>query len=392
MTASFGSAASRQVLRELHAAGYEAVFVGGAVRDAELGKKPLDIDITTSATPHQVKEVFRHTIDIGIEHGTILVLMHGEPIEVTTYRTDTTYNELSHTVYVTSLQEDLQHRDFTVNALAMTVDGELIDLFDGLKDLRQKVIRSVGRPEERIQEDPLRIFRALRFSSVLDFEIEWQTLYSMGQLASSLRHVAIERIKTEMDKLFQGLNPSRAFHYGREIGLPKLFSELFTAFESLDRYTPFLHARHGFAAMLTVTDTSATELARLYKLSNEEKRFLKLYEEAYAVRTERPFDLWDFYSYPTDVLEVVGRIYYTNHEGHDLSSQQIEQHKKQLPILQRADLAFTGKDLLIWSGKSGGRWTSEWIMKIERAVVYGQIENDALAIKEWFINETSREK
>ncbi|WP_313234649.1 CCA tRNA nucleotidyltransferase [Sporosarcina ureae] len=391
MTASFGSAASRQVIIELHAAGYEAVFVGGAVRDAKLGKKPLDIDIATSATPHQVKEVFRHTIDVGIEHGTILVLMHGEPIEVTTYRTEATYSDLRHPV-VPSLQADLQRRDFTINALAMTVDGELIDVFDGLKDLRQKIIRSVGNPGERLKEDPLRIFRALRFSSVLNFEIESETLHTMETLAPSLCHVAIERIKTEMDKLFQGQNPSRAFHYGREIGLPERFPELFAAFNSLDRYTPFLHARHGFAALLAVTDTTATELARYFKLSNEEKRFLKQCEEALAIRTQRAFDPWDFYSYPTDVLEVVEKIYCTNHKGYDLSNQQIEQYKNQLPISQRTDLAFTGNDLLKWSGKSGGKWTSDWIMKIERAVVYGQIENDALAIKEWFINEISREK
>ncbi|ARJ40210.1 hypothetical protein SporoP8_15740 [Sporosarcina ureae] len=392
MTTSFGSAASRQVVRELQAAGYEAVFVGGAVRDAELGKKPLDIDITTSATPSQVKEVFRRTIDVGIEHGTILVLMHGEPIEVTTYRTEATTSDACYPVYVASLREDLQHRDFTINALAMTVDGELIDLFDGLEDLQRKVIRAVGKPEERFQEDPLRIFRALRFSSVLDFDIEMETLHSMRTRLPSLHHVAIERIKTEMDKLFQGQNPSRAFHYGREIKLPEQFPELFAAFESLDRYTPFLHARHGFSAMLVVTDTPATELARLFKLSNDEKRFLKQCEEAYAKRKHRAFDSWDFYIYPTDILEVVGKIFNANHEDYDISKEQIEQYKKQLPILQRTDLSFTGKDLLRWSGKSAGKWTSDWIMKIERAVVYGHIKNDALAIKEWFINEISREK
>jgi len=395
MTSTFGSAASRQVILELSTAGYEAVFVGGAVRDAELGKKPLDIDIATSATPHQVKEVFRHTIDIGIEHGTILVMMHGEPIEVTTYRTESTYSDQRHpdeVIYVNSLKEDLQRRDFTINALAMTVDGELIDLFDGLKDLKQKIIRCVGNPEERFGEDPLRIFRALRFSSVLDFEIEEKTLDSMKKLAPSLRHVAIERIKTEMDKLFLAENPSRAFHYGRQIGLPELFPELLAAFDTLDRYTPFLHARHGFAAMLAVTDTEAANLSRQFKLSNEEKRFLKQFEEAFASRRNHVFGPWEFYSYSTDVLEVVEKVYHVNHEHNELMTQQIEQYKEQLPIRTRTDLAFTGTDLLKWSGKSGGKWTSDWIKKIERAIVFGQIENDAQAIKDWFINEITREK
>ncbi|ARK25946.1 CCA tRNA nucleotidyltransferase [Sporosarcina sp. P37] len=395
MTISFSTAASRQVIRELQAAGYEAYFVGGAVRDALLGKQPLDIDITTSATPQQVKAIFSRTVDIGIAHGTILVLMQGEAVEVTTFRTESTYSDLrrpDEVVYVTSLKEDLQRRDFTINALAMTVDGRLIDLFGGQDDLKQRIIRSVGDPEERFGEDALRIFRALRFSSVLDFDIEAKTLDAMKKLAPSLRHITIERIKAELDKLFQGENPSRAFHYSREIGLPQLFPEFLSAFNSLDASTPFLHARHGYAAMLALTDATAAELSRYFKLSNEEKRFLTQCEEARAIRSQRKFDSWDYYSFPADVLETAEKITHSNHESSGLSRQQIEQQKECLPIQQRADLAFTGNDLLTWSRKKGGKWTSEWIEKIERAVVHGRIENDAQAIKEWFIDEITREK
>lgn len=395
MTIPFGSAASRQVIRELQQAGYETVFVGGAVRDRMLGKKPTDIDIATAAAPEQVKRVFKRTIDIGIEHGTVLVLMHGEPIEVTTFRTGTTYSgkrRPDEVNDVPSLHEDLQHRDFTINALAMTVDEEVIDLFDGLQDIEHQIIRSVGDPGERFSEDPLRIFRALRFSSVLNFTIEPATLAAMKQLAPSLRVVAIERIKTELDKLFQGANPCRAFHYSSEIKLPELFPQLFSAFTELDRYAPFIDARHGYAAMLAETSETATDLAKHFKLSNEEKRFLKQCEEAVAVRFTRPFEDWEYFIFSTDVLEVAERIHFVNNQGTPMSSQQIERKKRTLPLRHRKELAFTGTDLLTWSGKQGGKWTSEWIGKIEYAVVQGRIKNDAQAIKEWFIHEITREK
>ena len=394
MTDSFGSAASRQVVTDLLAAGHEAVFVGGAVRDAELGKEPFDVDITTSATPHEVKKVFRQTIDVGIEHGTVLVLMHGEPIEVTTYRTEATYSDRrrpDEVVYVTSLQEDLKRRDFTINALARTIDGTLVDLFNGLDDLQQGKIRSVGNPEERFQEDPLRIFRALRFSSVLDFEIDHDTLNAMKKLSPLLDHVAVERIKAEMDKLFTGKNPSRAFAYSRRIGLPEKFRGLFGAFRSLERYTPFVSATHGYASMVVAGDSKAVDFARLFKLSNEEKRFLQQCEELLDIRSARPFDDWDFYRYPLDVFEVAGKIHRTRSGEEALERKQICLRQQRLPILKRTDLAITGNDLLRWSGRRGGKWTSEWLEKIERTVVFGRIENDAQAIKDWFIDEISRE-
>ncbi|MDV6377695.1 CCA tRNA nucleotidyltransferase [Sporosarcina sp. GW1-11] len=395
MTTPFGTEASRRVISELQSAGFETVFVGGAVRDFLLGKEPTDIDIATSATPEQVKKVFRHTIDIGIEHGTILVLAP-EPIEVTTFRTEEIYSDHRATdevVHGTSLKEDLQRRDFTINALAMTLEDELVDWFGGRADLEARVIRSVGKPRERFGEDPLRVLRALRFSAVLNFHIESETLEAMKQLAHELQHIAIERIKVEIDKLFQGVNPSKAFQYSREIGLPTLFPELFSSFEQLDSFVPFTHARHGWAAMLSMSEVSATELAHHFKLSNEEKRFLKQCEDALNLRASRSFDVLDMYYFPLDVLNVVERIRHAKYPDETTETyEQLVERKKQLPIQKRDELAFTGTDLLQWSGLRGGKWTSEWIEKIERAVVSGCIENDAQAIKEWFVYEISRKE
>lgn len=390
----FGTAAS-QVVSELQEAGFETVFVGGAVRDFLLGKTPTDIDIATAATPQQVKKVFRQTVDIGIEHGTVLVLAP-EPIEVTTFRTESTYSDHrrpDEVVYVTSLKEDLQRRDFTINALAMTLEGELIDLFGGQEDLRAKVIRSVGNPHERFGEDALRIFRALRFSAVLDFTIDPATLEAMKQLAGELRYIAIERVKVEMDKWFKGSNPSKAFNYSRDICLPTLFPERFSSFERLDSYAPFMDVRHGWVAMLLQSECSATSFAHSFKLSNEEKRFLKQCEEAFVVRVNRPFETWDIYFYPLDVLHIIERVRHAQFPNERLETrQQLDARKQQLPIQSRADLAFTGTDLIAWSGLRGGKWTSEWIEKIEREVVCGRMKNDAQAIKEWFVDEISRKE
>ncbi len=152
------------ILNTLKDAGYEAYFVGGSVRDTLLGLPIHDVDIATSAYPEEVKQIFNKTVDTGIEHGTVMVLDHGEGYEITTFRTESTYQDYRRpekVEFVRSLQEDLKRRDLTINALAMDAAGEIIDLFDGLTDLKMKVIRAVGDPNERFNEDALRMMRQL---------------------------------------------------------------------------------------------------------------------------------------------------------------------------------------------------------------------------------------
>ena len=213
MTYPFGTESSRKVIRQLEAAGYEAVYVGGAVKDDLLGKEPSDYDIATSATPSEVKRVFSQTIDVGIAHGTVMVLMDDEPIEVTTYRTESTYTDHrrpDQVNFVRYLKDDLERRDFTMNAIALTLDGELIDPFGGRKDLHNQKIRAVGNAAERFHEDALRMIRAIRFSSVLGFEIDESTLQAIADSAHTIKHVSVERIKIEMDKLWRGIDPGKA--------------------------------------------------------------------------------------------------------------------------------------------------------------------------------------
>ena len=186
------------ILVKLQESGYEAYIVGGCVRDALLGREPNDWDITTSALPLEVKRIFVKTVDTGLQHGTVTVLAGGKGYEVTTYRVDGVYEDGRHPKEVTftpSLREDLQRRDFTINAMAYREPGVLVDLFGGQKDLEDGVIRAVGDPSQRFSEDALRILRAIRFSAQLGYRIEEETLRAASELAPTLRKISAERIR-----------------------------------------------------------------------------------------------------------------------------------------------------------------------------------------------------
>lgn len=198
----------------LQSAGFEAYAVGGCVRDSLLGKTPNDWDITTSAKPENMKSVFAdfHCIDTGIKHGTVTVVIDGEPLEITTFRLDGEYEDNRHPKSVTftsNLGADLGRRDFTVNAMAYSKKTGTVDLFGGQNDLKNGIIRCVGDPDRRFNEDALRILRALRFASALDFEIEEKTAQSLLKNRALLGNISEERIAKELLKLVCGKGAKR---------------------------------------------------------------------------------------------------------------------------------------------------------------------------------------
>ena len=200
----------RQVLRSLQARGYEAYLVGGCVRDMVLGVRPHDWDICTSALPEQVMEVFPLARPTGLKHGTVTVRINSRSVEVTTFRSEENYSDHRHpeTVrFVGELTTDLSRRDFTVNAMALSLDGLVMDPFGGLKDLEHRCLRCVGSPELRFEEDALRMFRALRFSARLDFTIEEATLAAIEKKAPLASALAAERIRDEVEKTLLTLRP-----------------------------------------------------------------------------------------------------------------------------------------------------------------------------------------
>ena len=217
-------------LRRLNDAGYEACIVGGCVRDGLMGRTPGDYDVTTSALPEEVEAVFagEKVIETGLQHGTVTVLLSGEPMEITTYRVDGDYSDARHpdsVSFTRSLPEDLARRDFTVNAMARTRDGALVDLFGGQADIDARIIRCVGDPDTRFSEDALRILRALRFAARLDFEIEPETAAALRRKKYLLRHVSAERVREELTKLLCGAAAHRVLtDYADVIGeaLPEI--------------------------------------------------------------------------------------------------------------------------------------------------------------------------
>ena len=200
------------IIDTLTAAGHEAYAVGGCVRDALLGREPADWDITTSASPYEVKALFSRTIDTGIQHGTVTVMLGKEGFEVTTYRVDGEYEDCRHpkeVQFTKSLLEDLKRRDFTINAMAYNPAEGLIDEFDGAGDLKRGIIRCVGDAEARFGEDALRMMRAVRFGAQLGFELEEQTSEAVKKLCENLRKVSAERIQTELVKMLVSPHPDR---------------------------------------------------------------------------------------------------------------------------------------------------------------------------------------
>ena len=199
-----------KIINCLTEAGYEAYAVGGCVRDTLLGRTPGDWDITTSAKPAEVKALFGRTIDTGILHGTVTVMLGKEGFEVTTYRIDGEYEDARHpknVVYTANLLEDLKRRDFTINAMAYNDAEGLIDAFDGIADLKKGVIRCVGDPMDRFGEDALRMLRAVRFAAQLGFSIEEKTRGAIISLAPNLSRISAERIQTELVKLLVSAHP-----------------------------------------------------------------------------------------------------------------------------------------------------------------------------------------
>jgi tRNA nucleotidyltransferase (CCA-adding enzyme) len=215
----------KMILDTMHEAGFEAYIVGGCVRDALLGRTPGDWDITTNAIPKETKALFRRTIDTGIEHGTVTVMVGKEGYEITTYRIDGKYEDNRHPSQVTftrNLTEDMKRRDFTINAMAYNEEEGIIDKFGGEEDLKKGIIRCVGNPEERFSEDALRIMRAIRFSAQLGYEIEAETEAAIKKLAPTLQKISAERIQVELVKMLTSDNPDR-IRKAYELGITKVF-------------------------------------------------------------------------------------------------------------------------------------------------------------------------
>ena len=355
------------ILEKFNEAGYEAYFVGGCVRDYLLNDEFSDIDITTNALPEEVKQIFRKSIDTGIQHGTVTILVDEDSFEVTTFRTEDDY--IDHRTpekveFVSDLKEDLDRRDFTINAMALDSNGKLYDYHCGERDLRNKVIKTVNNPNERFFEDALRMLRSFRFSSKLGFEIEENTLKAIKNNAELIKFVSIERIVNEFRKLLTGRGNKRSL----ELLLDSKLNNYIPFLDEISKIIDF--SNYTFCQSLyilsKINDISFEKLKEL-KLSNKEIKQIKIYEkinEDFSSNVPLEIILYNY-----DVNDVTFIASYSNY----CDKEDIEKIK--LPIKSFNDIAITSMEIISIIDKPAGPWIKEIIKKLEEDIILYKIDN-----------------
>lgn len=365
------------VLEKFNEAGYEAYFVGGCVRDYLLNDEFSDIDITTNALPDEVKQIFKKSIDTGIQHGTVTILVNGDSFEVTTFRTEDDY--IDHRTpekveFVSDLKEDLDRRDFTINAMALDSKGKLYDYHCGEEDLRNKIIKTVNNPNERFFEDALRMLRAFRFSSKLGFEIEENTLKAIKNNAELIKFVSIERIVNEFRKLLTGKGNKRSL----ELLLDSKLNNYIPFLDEISKITDF--SNYTFCESLYIlsnlNDISFEKLKEL-KLSNKEIKQVKIYEKINKDFIGNvPLEII-LYNYDIEDVAFIGS--YSKY----CDKEDIEKIK--LPIESFNDIAITSMEIISIIDKPAGPWIKEIIKKLEEDIILSKIDNTRKDILEFLM-------
>lgn len=356
------------ILKIFNKNGYEAYFVGGCVRDYLLGEEFSDIDITTNALPEEVKKIFRKSIDTGIQHGTVTILVNGEGYEVTTFRTEDEY--INHrspekVEFVSNLREDLDRRDFTINAMALDSNGVLFDYHNGEKDLSSGVIRTVNNPNDRFYEDALRMLRAFRFSSKLGFEIEYDTLEAIKRNAELIKFVSIERIVNEFKKLLSGKGNLRSL----ELLLDSKLNTYIPFLEEIETIQDF--SKYSFCQSLyilaKINDISLDILKEL-KLSNKEIKLIKEYDKIKEDFINNvPLELILYKYNFEDVVFVAEYFSYNNRNN-------IESCKLTINSFDEVDI--TSQEIISTIGEKPGPWIKSVVSELEREILLNRLDNN----------------
>lgn len=375
-----------QAIRQLNAAGYEAYIVGGCVRDTLLGRIPEDWDITTSATPDEMKTVFsdRRIIEAGIQHGTLIVVVDDMPLEITTYRVESGYSDSRHpdsVQFTRSLAEDLRRRDFTINAMAYHPENGLIDLYGGQMDLARKTIRCVGEPNVRFTEDALRILRALRFAAVLDFTIEAQTEVALRHLSPTIRRVSAERIMEEFCMMLRDNSVCRIFGRYKDV-LIVVMPELVhvTDLSLLSLMPPMMYAR--FSALFWNTTVAISTIQEALRRLRLDKKTINTVGLLLSCR-EMPI------SSNYDLLRVLNRIspdliwiYLTLRQADDDLKQRVESLLSSNACYKIPILAVDGDDVIA-AGISAGPDVGRVLYALLDAVMEGKCPNQKDELIKW---------
>ena len=382
------------VMQQLVDAGYEAYFVGGSVRDMLLHKPISDVDIATSATPQEVKEIFPHTVDVGIEHGTVMVIYHKEGYEVTTFRTEEGYEDFRHpdkVTFVRSLEEDLKRRDFTINALAIGIDDQLMDFFDGIGDLERQCIRCVGDAKERFNEDALRMFRAVRFVGQLGFQVEEETKNAISLLKMNLSKVAVERMKVEFEKMIQSSYRKDALKLFVETGLYQACplidgkGEIFLKLAEFPiKEMSVLQAWILFVDELKLSDKEVTHLLKSWKSSNEQIRDVLVGYRTYRARKEEGWNFFLAYDCPYEVACEVEQLLIVQDKSSSMEGLEATYHS--LPIRSMNDIHLNGHDIIrILKLDKKGPIIGQVLKTVEKMILEQSISNDAEVLETYVL-------
>ena len=382
------------VMQQLVDAGYEAYFVGGSVRDMLLHKPISDVDIATSATPQEVKEIFPHTVDVGIEHGTVMVIYHKEGYEVTTFRTEEGYEDFRHpdkVTFVRSLEEDLKRRDFTINALAIGIDDQLMDFFDGIGDLERQCIRCVGDAKERFNEDALRMFRAVRFVGQLGFQVEEETKNAISLLKMNLSKVAVERMKVEFEKMIQSFYRKDALKLFVETGLYQACPLFDGKGEILLKLAEFpikemsvLQAWILFVDELKLSDKEVTHLLKSWKSSNEQIRDVLVGYRTYRARKEEEWNFFLAYDCRYEVACEVEQLLIAQNKSTSMEGLEATYHS--LPIRSMNDIHLNGHDIIrILKLDKKGPIIGQVLKTVEKMILEQSISNDTEVLETYVL-------
>ncbi|MDF2947021.1 MAG: tRNA nucleotidyltransferase [Bacillales bacterium] len=377
----------KEVIQVLKKNNHKAYFVGGCVRDYLLNRKVNDIDIATSATPDEIIEIFPRTVPIGLKHGTVLILHNDIGIEITTFRSEGNYSDNRHpsnVEFIKSLEKDLSRRDFTINAIAMDEIFNITDPFNGHNDLINKTIRTVGNPDERFSEDALRIMRALRFMSQLDFTIEYKTFNSLVKNSYLLKNIAIERIVSEFEKLILGENAVESlnafFENNIHTHLPNIVlnnckaTKKFTKLNTLEERWAYL--------MISGNYETPKEVLKLLKLPNNKIKQIEILTSGFYKIINHNLNEKFIYEYGLNNTLSINKLNFAiNNTG--VSDEFINKMYECMPIKSRNDLCIDGHSLVDTVGIKKGIWVKELLEEIELLVLNGTIENDMHEIQEW---------
>lgn len=380
------------VLERIEQNGHEAYFVGGCVRDHLLDREIRDVDIATSATPQFVQNIFDKVIPVGIEHGTVIVRHLNTSYEVTTFRIDGTYSDSrhpDHVAFINKIDKDLERRDFTINAMAMNKQGQIIDLYHGREDLNKRIIRTVGDGYERFKEDPLRMVRAVRFASQLGFTLDIETKHQIRSLNKEINTVAVERIAVEMEKFFAGDYISEAM---KELKTTELFNNLpvFKYQPSLINLLPAEQTPlHSLAEMFAFfhflyPQISVNTWIKEWKASNQSKRHTIKLVEAVTEFRNKGLENWVVYQLPSDLYAGFIRVLTALSEHAIPTLQEIRTVASSLPIENRQELEIDGNDLIkLFPDVTKGPWMQKLLYQVEYLVVMRKLTNEKEKIREW---------